>query len=151
MATQRYFQDGNTLRVIRETREDMSQEIDRARKLKLVEKHKKAVQQTVDAVNRRTGKRTRHGLIEFERQLPIVIEGREYTRSGIAKAAGVDITFISKVFRGERTPSLYRARLIAAAVGIDLSALYEILTKIDVGQEIPTDERLTSNIQPLTF
>lgn len=146
-----YFADGNTLRVIKDTQMTVNEEADRARKLKIVAAHKKTTQRMVDAVNRRTGTRSRHGLIEFPVQVPIVVEGREYTRSQIAKAAGVDITHVSKIFRGERTPSLYRARLIAAAVGLDLAAFYDMLTRIDVGQEIPKEERLKSPIQPITF
>lgn len=81
-----------------------------------------------------TGKSTRRHLITFPKGEPLVINGREYTRNEIARAVDCDIAHISKIFKAERTPSLFMARKIANFLGMSTDQFYDILTRIDVGQ-----------------
>lgn len=99
-----------------------------------------------------TGKPTRHNLVTFPKAQPLVINGREFTRLGIAKAVGCDIGHISKVFAGLRTPSLFMARKIASVIGLTTDQFYDLLTRLDVGQEVNENDRTRrpATFQPIT-
>jgi len=89
-----------------------------------------------------TGKHSRHHLITFPKGEPLLIRGREFSRNEIARAVGCDIGHISKIFAGQRTPSLFMARKISLYVGLAIDELYDLLSRLDVGQFIPPEGRV---------
>lgn len=132
--------------VIRQVKDEMSLH---ERHLEIVKKQEEITKANSGVVTiGATGKPSRHNLVKFPNFEPLCIRGREFTRLGIARMVGCDIGHISKVFTGQRTPSLFMARKIANVIGLTTDEFYDLLTRIDVGQDIAPEDRAK---RPLKF
>lgn len=143
----RYEQFGN---VIREVKDELSLN---ERQLELVARNRKPDAPNSSGLNVKrigTGTVTRRNLIHFPKALPLVINSREYSRKEIARAAGCDIAHISKIFLAKRCPSLFMARKIAVYLGMSTDEFYDILTRIDVGQDDSYVGDAPRGFQPIT-
>ena len=57
----------------------------------------------------------------------VLFAGRYISLSGISRNQNIDQSYLSRVFSGERTPSLAHARKLAAVLGMGLEAFLEAL------------------------
>ncbi len=53
--------------------------------------------------------------------------GKFINLSAIARAQGLDVSYLSRIFRGQRTPSLHYTQKIAAMLGMTMDAFVEAL------------------------
>ncbi len=57
----------------------------------------------------------------------VMFAGRYISLLGIARTQNIDQSYLSRVFSGERSPSLNHARKLAAALGMGLEAFLDAL------------------------
>ena len=61
---------------------------------------------------------TRSGGLAFNRWLDVQLRARKLTQRQLAQKSGVDHSTISRLMRGDRTPSLHTAALLAHGLGM---------------------------------
>ncbi len=66
----------------------------------------------------------------------VLFAGRYISLSGISRNQDIDQSYLSRVFSGERTPSLTHARKLAAVLGMGLEAFLEALDEKAKNREI---------------
>lgn len=61
----------------------------------------------------------------------IVVEGFTYSRADISRATGISISHVSRIFTGNRIPSIHVAKSICSYLRISLDDLYSFLGSIN--------------------
>jgi transcriptional regulator with XRE-family HTH domain len=64
-------------------------------------------------------------LVSFGRRVRDLRQARELSQEAFAETCGLDRTYISGIERGKRNVSLRNLRVIAEALGVDLSKLLQ--------------------------
>lgn len=62
----------------------------------------------------------------------IQVGSRQYTRAEIANGTGISISHISRIFSGNRMPSLDTAHRISRYLGITMDALWSVLREANL-------------------
>lgn len=63
----------------------------------------------------------------FPADTPIRVNGKEYSRGQISRDTGLSISFISKLFSGQRSPSMKTLNLLATYFGVSMDQLTTLL------------------------
>jgi transcriptional regulator with XRE-family HTH domain len=61
----------------------------------------------------------------FGRKMRQIRLGKGFSQEGLADEAGLDRSYVGGIERGERNPSLKNIALIAAALKIEIKALFD--------------------------
>lgn len=69
----------------------------------------------------------------------IQLGGRALSRCQIANITGLSLSYVSRIFSGKRTPSVYTVRQIAQAVGVSEQ---EVIDELQIRAEAMAKRRL---------
>lgn len=71
---------------------------------------------------------TNSTILNLQKNIKFYREQKKLTQEKLAEITGISADYISEIERGKKTPSLKRLILIAEALNIDISLLFETLS-----------------------
>ena len=79
----------------------------------------------------------------------IRVGSRNYTCKQIADGAGIDISLVSRIFRGQRAPSLYTAYRLAGFFRITIDQMLEVIrAQVSMPPRFRPSVRLVGRVHP---